>query len=302
MQIIIKSFIFCIILFTYLHIQFHIKTSDDLEIFEVDEPSKQLIEDICDLRQPTLFNLYCQEIANETCLDNIVSKYNAFDIKIRNTKDTMEANDVAFLALPLHSLQQVLQHQDASLSSMSTFISEKNMDFLVETNVRKYFQGNDLICRPPFVSNCYYDIIIGTCNSFTPFRYELNYRNYFITTQGSVEIKLCPPKYKRYLFAIHDYDNFEFYSPINPWQPQSQYTSEFNKVKCLQFTLPIGKTFFLPPYWWYSIKFNNQSSVSVMKYRTIMNNIAIFPQLSLHTLQSHNIRPNIAIHMFNAKK
>ena len=300
MKIIIKSFIFCIILFTYLHIQFHIKTSDDLEIFEVDEPSKQLIEDICDLRQPTLFHIYCQEIAAETSLDTIISKYSAFDIKIRNTKDVVESKDLDFLSLPLHSLHQVLQRQDhdASLSSVSVFLSEKNMDFLVETNVRKYFQGNDVIFRPPFVSNCYYDLILGTCDSFTPLRYELNYRNYFMTTQGSVEIKICPPKYKRYLFPIHDYDNFEFYSPINPWEPQSQYILEFNKVKCLQFTLPMGKTFFLPPYWWYSIKFNQQSSVSVMKYRTIMNNIAILPQLSLHTLQSHNIRPNIATHMF----
>ena len=38
--------IFCIILFLYLHIQFHLKTSDDLEIFEMESSSKERLEEI----------------------------------------------------------------------------------------------------------------------------------------------------------------------------------------------------------------------------------------------------------------
>jgi hypothetical protein len=39
-EIIIGLFVFCIVLFIYLHIQFHLKTSNDLEIYEVDQASK----------------------------------------------------------------------------------------------------------------------------------------------------------------------------------------------------------------------------------------------------------------------
>ena len=43
-EIIIGLFVFCVILFFYLHIQFHLKTSNDLEIYEVDQASKEKIE------------------------------------------------------------------------------------------------------------------------------------------------------------------------------------------------------------------------------------------------------------------
>ena len=45
MEIIIGLFIFCLVLFIYLHIQFHLKTGEDLEMYEVDEPSKEKLED-----------------------------------------------------------------------------------------------------------------------------------------------------------------------------------------------------------------------------------------------------------------
>ena len=37
------------------------------------------------------------------------------------------------------------------------------------------------------------------------------------------------------IYANNDYENFEFSSPINPWNVQSQYIAEFDKVKCLEF-------------------------------------------------------------------
>ena len=35
---------------------------------------------------------------------------------------------------------------------------------------------------------------------------------------------------------------------------------------------------YIPAYWWYSIKFVNLSSISVLKYRTYMNTVAILPR------------------------
>ena len=56
MKIIIAFLIFCIVLFIYLHVQFHLKTSNDLEIYEVDDASKDKLENVCNLRQPTIIN------------------------------------------------------------------------------------------------------------------------------------------------------------------------------------------------------------------------------------------------------
>ena len=59
-------FIFCIVLFLYLHIQFHLKTSNDLEIYTIEEPSKEKLEEICDLRQPVIIDYKVDNII-ENC-------------------------------------------------------------------------------------------------------------------------------------------------------------------------------------------------------------------------------------------
>ena len=137
-----------------------------------------------------------------------------------------------------------------------------------------------------------YDIMMGSENTCTPFRYEINYRNYFMCCEGNVEIKMAPPHSIKYLYPCYDYENFEFRSPINPWNVQSKYLADFDKIKCLEFTLTKGKTLYIPSYWWYSIKFTKNSSLSCFRYRTYMNNLAISPYVGMHILQLQNIKRN----------
>ena len=73
--------------------------------------------------------------------------------------------------------------------------------------------------------------MIGSNGVQTPFKYDLNYRNYILITEGSINLKLAPPKSKKYLYENADYENFEFSSPINPWNVQSMYRADFDKVK-----------------------------------------------------------------------
>jgi hypothetical protein len=134
---------------------------------------------------------------------------------------------------------------------------------------------------------------MGSINTCTPFRYEINYRNYFLLTQGSAQIKLAPPHSIKYLYPIYDYENFEFRSPVNPWKPQPKYIADFDKIKCLEFTLVPGKTLYIPAYWWYSIQFNENTSISCFNYRTYMNNLAILPYICLHALQIQNVKRDI---------
>jgi hypothetical protein len=173
------------------------------------------------------------------------------------------------------------------------YFSENNSEFLQETGVIKNMRYNDEFLRPYMVSNCNYDILLSSYNCITPFRYEINYRNYFILTQGKAQIKMAPPQSIKYLYPVYDYENFEFRTPINPWNPQAKYTADFDKIKCLEFTLTPGKTLFLPAYWWYSIKFDENTSISVFKYRTYMNNLAILPYVGLHALQIQNVKRDV---------
>jgi hypothetical protein len=287
MKIIIGFCIFCLVLFIYLHIQFHLKTSEDLEIYEVEQPSKDRLEDICDIRQPVLFNFDCEKIIETSNKNYISNNYHAFEIKIRNVKDE-DNNSELYIPLPIHAAIKLF-NEDKN----SSYFSENNNDFLEETGVIKNLKYNDEFLRPYMVSNCNYDILMGSLGTCTPFRYEINYRNYFLLTQGSAQIKLAPPHSIKYLYPNYDYENFEFRSPVNPWNPQPKFSADFDKIKCLEFTLPPGKTLFIPAYWWYSIKFHNNTSISCFHYRTYMNNLAISPYIGLHALQIQNVKRNV---------
>ena len=288
MEIFIGFFIFCLVLFIYLHIQFHLKTSQDLEMYEVEQPSKDRLEEICDLRQPVLFDFDCDKIITSSCKSFITNNYNPFEIKIRNVKDE-DTNLELYMPLPLHSAVKLF-NEDKN----STYFSENNTDFLEETGVIKNLKYNDEFLRPYMVSNCNYDIMMGSNNSCTPFRYEINYRNYFLLTEGTAQVKLAPPQSIKYLYPNYDYENFEFKSPVDPWSPQVKYIADFDKMKCLEFTLIPGKTLYIPAYWWYSIKFTNNTSISCFRYRTYMNNIAVIPYIGMHALQIQNIKRNVA--------
>jgi hypothetical protein len=287
MKILIGFFIFVLVLFIYLHIQFHLKASEDLEMYEVEQPSKNKLEEICDIRQPVLFDFDCNKIIELTNKNYISQYYNVFEVKIRNMNDTDKDSEL-YIPLQLHSAIKLFDKDKSAC-----YFSENNTEFLEDTGIIKNMRNNDEFLRPYMVSNCNYDIMMGSVNTYTPFRYELNYRNYFVLTQGSAQIKLSPPNSTKYLNPVYDYENFEFKTIVNPWYPQQKYKSDFDKIKCLEFTLTPGKTLFIPAYWWYSIKFNENTSISCFRYRTYMNNAAIFPYIGMYALQIQNVKREV---------
>jgi len=287
MNIIIIVLIFSIVLFFYLHIFFHLKTSEDLEIFEISNPSKERLEEICDLRQPIILDYDITNL-NTFNIEYVKQNYGSFDIKLRDILNLSSDSEV-FLPIILTNGIKILEEDENS-----KFISENNEDFLEETSLIKVMNSNDAFLRPNMMSSNMYDYILGSKDSVTPFRYEMNYRNYFAVVNGSIKIKMTQPKSSKYLYPQNDYDNFEFSSPINPWDVSEQYKNDFDKIKLLEVTLEPGKLIFIPAYWWYSIKFEDKNtSVISFKYKTYMNTLAILPHIFKSFLQKQNIKHNI---------
>jgi len=262
-----------------------LKTSDDLEVYELENGSKDKLEEICDLRQPVILNYYNGAILQTITKNTILGKYGAFEMKTRNTLDTDYSSEIY---IPLQA-QSMFKLFDKS----GPYITENNSEFLQETGLVKNFQSTDEFIRPGLVSNCIYDFCTGSINSTTPFRYEVGYRNYFYVTSGEIEIKMAPPKCAKYLHCVEDHYNFEFRSPIDPWQVQEEYQYDFEKIKCMDILLTQGKMIHIPAYWFYSIRYKDSASVAVFKYRTYMNNIAILPKLGMYFLQMQNTKHTI---------
>lgn len=285
MNIIYIVLVFCVVLFFYLHVFFHLKTSDDLEVYEIDNPSKEKLEEICDLRQPILFE-YSNERILDTCKrTNILDNYGAFDVKLRNIKDIPKEETGLHIPIAYSNALKIVNDDIEE-----KYLVENNMDFLEETSMIKSFKYNDNFLRPYMISSSNYDFLIATEGLKTPFKYELNYRNYILVCEGDIKIKLAPPKSSKYLYQEKDYENFEFTSPINPWNVQSQYKADFDKIKCLNISMKKGQILFIPAYWWYSIEFGENTSIATFKYKTYMNTVAISPHIIMNLLQSQNVK------------
>jgi len=285
-KIILSIFIFFLVLFLYLHILFHLKTSDDLDIYEMDQFTKNKLEEVCDIRQPIIINWEENKKISFLNKDYCIQNFPSFEIKIRNINDT-DINTELFIPLQIQNAIKLF-HEDNN----GIYFSENNGDFLQETGLTKSIKTNDEFMRPYMVSNCYYDLLFGSENSNSPFRYEINYRNYFFITSGSVSIKLAPPRSEKYLSPIYDYENFEFKTNVNPWNVQSEFKDDFDKIKCLDVKLNVGQIIFIPSFWWYSFQFQKDTTIVSLKYRTYMNNIAISPYVALHFLQLQNVKRN----------
>ena len=86
----IAIFIFCIVLFLYLHIHYHLKTSEDLEVYTIERPSKEKLEEICDIRQPVIFDFKNDRLLESCNLGTLDDNYGAFDIQVRDVTNKDE--------------------------------------------------------------------------------------------------------------------------------------------------------------------------------------------------------------------
>jgi hypothetical protein len=281
MEIIINLLILCIVVFIYIHIYNQFKTSNYLEIYEMDNISKERFEELCELKQPLLLNNI--NIVNFD-LSNIKDNFGNFDVKLINK----EAKDTIIPVKLANAIDLLIK------DTSGNYFSENNKEFLEETSLVKEFSTNDLFLRPIGTSTIEYDMLFGSVNSSTQFGYNLNSRNYLSVLSGSVEVTLCPPKDNKYLFVNKDYDNFKFLSMVDIYNPQPEFKNEFDKVKLLRIILTPNKILQIPAFWFFSIKIIETGTiVANFKYSTYMNTISMIPELFIKFLQNNNIKINI---------
>ena len=290
MNILLNLFIFCFVLFFYIHIVFNYKKSNDLEVYEIEEPSKEKLEEICDIKQPILFNIYNSNIEDTFNYNYLIDNYGSFDLKIRSKESIYrEKDDDLHLPYTMKKSQELFNNDNCG-----NYFSENNKEFIEETTISKIFKYNDQFLRPYMQCYSEYDLILGSIDSFTPLKYELFNRNYLFISDGSIRITLIPPNMKKYLYIEKDYEYFEFRSKINPWDIDDKYRMDYNKVKPLELTLYKNNILYIPPYWFYSIKFLEENTVALsFKYHTYMSMLSIINEQIIKYLQNNNIKHNL---------
>jgi len=283
--------LFIIILFLYIHVVFQYKRSEDLEIYEMDYSSNEHLQEVCDIKQPVLFEYKSvqPEFFSKINYDNLSELTN--DVRVKDINDYWETDDaVDYIILPFQSAVNLMR-----TDAKAKYFTENNEDFLEESGLLKSYQSNDTNIKPNFAAICKYDICTASKNTVTPLRYHTGYRQFVCVNSGKIQVKMTPWKSCKYLYPNKDFENYEFRSPVNVWKPQKKYHHEMDKVKFLEFEVLEGFMLFIPPYWWYSIKYEseNDTVVSEFTYNSAMNLLANSPDLAKYYLQQYNIKKRI---------
>ena len=290
MYILLNILIFLIILFLYIHINFHLTTSNYLEIYEIKFLSKENFEELCNLKQPLLIKdliFNNDNTIDDFYIDNIVKNYGNFDINLYNKE-----NKKIPIYLELNKATNIFNNDNSG-----NYFSEHNNNFLLESSLAKKLSNIDKILRPYGLININYDIIIGSVNSYNNFKYTLNTRNFLYLLDGEVEITLTLPNNKKYLHIEKDSLNNEFYSNIDIYNIINNFLKDYNKIKFMKINLKKGELLYIPSYWFYSIKFLVCDSIILnFKYDTYMNTLSILPEIIQSYLQNNNIKNNFLKH------
>jgi hypothetical protein len=288
--------IFITILFLYIYIMNQFKISEDLDIYEMDFSNNTHLQEVCEIRQPVLFQF--QNIHPKLFTDitpQSIAKYGSYDVRIKDahdyyTENRAEHSQIDAVALSLHNSIKLLENDNAA-----HFFSENNDDFLDESGLLRTIRSMDDFLKPVFNVHTKYDLWFASPNAVTPLRYHTNYRQFICVTSGKIRVKMTPWKSSKYLHPVKDYENYEFRSPVHPTHPSEQYSNDFEKTKFLEFEVQEGYVLYIPPYWWYSIMYLGipNTFVCSVSYNTIMNCISNAPDLWLYWLQQQNITKKI---------
>lgn len=268
------------------------KKSEDMEIYEMDYSTNSHLQEVCDVRQPVLFNVQTiiPGLFSDINSQNI-AKYSSHDVKLKDANDYYAGEQpVDSISLPLHTAFNILEKD-----TDGRYFSEDNEDFLEESGLIKRIQAMDEVLRPSFTISSKYDVLFGSCNTATPLRYHTDYRQFICVTSGKIRVKMTPWKSSKYLHPFKDYEHYEFRSSVHPTQPSERYLSDFEKTIFVEFDVREGMMLYVPPYWWYSIIYLDDPSTFVCKttYSSLMNCISNLPDLALYVLQQQNITKKV---------
>ena len=268
MDFVLLTIIFAIVLFIYIHVHHNLKVSNDLELLELDSPSKDRIEEVCSVKQPVLIKGLYTPLNDTLKLNSLVNEYSAFDVNLKDNK------------VPLSNMIQHL--------TTSNVPSDSNQVFLEETDTKGHIRNNDLIWKPPLVAKCDYDLIFGVQQTSVLLQYSIANRTCLTTYDGPIRVKLTCPRSNKYLHQECDYLNNRYLSPVNVWEPQEQYKTDVLRTKFIDVVLAPGQTLVIPPYWWYTFTFTTSSTVSCFKYSTYMGLVSTLNYSAMALFQRMN--------------
>jgi hypothetical protein len=275
LQILTGIVLFLLVLFVYMHIRFHLKKNNDLDVIDLTRENlgKDRFEEVCMLLSPFKFRA-AQLPLN---VDNVFSRFDKYSVNIRKNKERV--------CLPL-KLKDAIDFltKEGSVG----YYSERNAEFIGETMIKTEFDRDDYM-KPALSLMPKYDVLIGNKGTSTPLQYKNDYRNFLVVCSGACRVRLFNPNSMKYLNIDKDYDAYEFSNMVN-----DAFVDEIDKTQFIDITLNVpGETLFIPPYWSYSVAFEGLSVIAQYSYNTPMSFLSVSGDLMRYMFQQQNVKTKL---------
>jgi len=244
--------VFLFVAFVYIHVLFHLKVNNLLEVRTIQITGKEDFEEQCDRRLPFI-TYYNNLIMNNTFSpSHLLKNYKSFQLN----------SDVP------EKIGEVFEKDN--------FLTSNNEAFLSESDTLMKINTEDNFLRPSFTCYKNYDLTMGK-NSTTNFVSPLCFRTFLYICHGNIDIYLCPPKSIKFLNYTYNYETFVNESTMDPFDEATQSGDAFDRIKPLRLSIKQGELLFIPSSWYYSYKIVDTAAIITMQYRSLMNLVALTP-------------------------
>lgn len=282
MDVFISIVVFIITLLLYVHITNQFKKGSDMEVYEMDYKDNEELQKVCELKQPFIFPLATN--INKIITIEYLQHYEKEYVRVKDTNDYFGSQSIIGETYIPFSSFYILMKTDTK----SHYFIENNDEFMEETGLNSIIDKElNIFLNPKYsiVVQRKYDICMGSKNVELPLRYHTNFRHYYMVLHGKIHIKMTPFKNSVHLDPVNDFNIYENYSTFNIWKTNKE------NVPTLEFDVLEGQVFYVPPYWWYSIKYSNIEDTMLCSctYHSLTNIVAHSPELVKYYIHQQNL-------------
>lgn len=257
METLYAIIIFILMLILYSQIMFQLKKGDDMEVYEIDYTNNADLNKSANLKQPIIFEFSrFVSTLNDYSLKFLAAEYGSFDVFIKEPDDYHNDRPLNAAVIELAASESLMKTDNSG-----KYYSNQNQSFIYETGLDKYFKPIDKFLQPTFSVFSKYDVLFGSAGTTTPLTYHTCERRFIYVNGGKIRVKMTPWRSSKYMVVNKDYANYEFTSPLNVWNPQERFQAGFQKMKFLDFVVHDGNVLYIPPFWYYSIKIEDDDGL-----------------------------------------
>jgi hypothetical protein len=276
--------IFIIVVLFYSHLMEQYKKGEELEIYEIDYQDREHLHQVCKSKQPMIFEfspiLSSSHPLNAVSLDILVNKYGKRNVFVKDTDDFSQLDSRQLDGVPL-SLESSVKL--FSSDTRCHYISDSNREFIDDTVLENWFEEMDEYISPNLTLSKSRDLMFGSHNSSTLLKYNTENCHFIYVVRGKIRVKMTPRK--KYIEEVKDYSSYTFYSLLNVWNILED---DFERIQLVDFDVLAGNMLYIPPYWWYSLKYEESDTLLLStKYSTIMNVVANAYNICNYTIHQY---------------